>query len=243
MPRDAGGAARVAHERVLEREVDDVRDRAVADERRELDAVGEEHLAEDLEVLHAGGTRGREDLRRPDARRTRGRRAWPCRRGTRPPRTGGSSSPKTSARPFTTNGCSVKMSSSPKKSPCSKHAGEQLSNVMSPRLWYRVTSLSQAGRLTFRFCGSDERLARLVLGREAREARAARVRAARRTACPCSRGTGPRRRREGRAAGEEDHVGRVVDDDVEVDLQPERCARSRRTPRSRRSCRDAGRPS
>ena len=76
-------------------------------------------------------------------------------------------SPNTSASPFTTNGCSVKMSSSPKKSPCSKQAGEQLSNVMFPRLWYRVTSFSQAGFLRLAVLREDERLARLVAAREA----------------------------------------------------------------------------
>ena len=96
--------------------------------------------------LHPGGARGRADLRHPDLeeravdvlRRVDAEAVDlelpdPARRRPR-------------ASPCTTNGCSVKRSSSPKKSPCSKQAGEQLPKSMSPRLWYRVTSFSQAGR-------------------------------------------------------------------------------------------------
>ncbi len=64
--RDATGACRasgVAHERVLQREVDDVRQAAFAHERRERRSVGLEDLAEDVEGRNAGGTRCSADLR------------------------------------------------------------------------------------------------------------------------------------------------------------------------------------
>src|SRR5919204_5510735 len=47
----------------------------------------------------------------------------------------------------TTRGFSVKRSSSPKKSPYCEFSPEK---VVSPRLWYRLTSFSQAGTLTSR---------------------------------------------------------------------------------------------
>src|SRR5438309_805034 len=55
----AGGGA-------LEREVEHAREAAVAHERRELDAVCERHLAEDLEAVHSGGARSALDLRNPE---------------------------------------------------------------------------------------------------------------------------------------------------------------------------------
>src|ERR671922_449816 len=52
-----------------------------------------------------------------------------------------------SMKPSTTRGFSLKRSSSPKKSPYWEFSPEK---VVSPRLWYRLTSFSQAGTLTSR---------------------------------------------------------------------------------------------
>ena len=54
--------------------------------------------------------------------------------------------------PWTTRGFSVKRSSSPKKSPYSEFSP---TNVVSPRLWYSVRSLSQAGTLRSCSAGSS----------------------------------------------------------------------------------------
>ena len=63
----AGGAAGEAVERVLQREVDHVGQPAVAHVAGELDRVGLEDLAEDLEVVDPGRARGGADLREPGA--------------------------------------------------------------------------------------------------------------------------------------------------------------------------------
>jgi hypothetical protein len=47
--------------------------------------------------------------------------------------------------PWTTRGCSVNRSSRPKKSPYREFSPTK---VVLPRLWYRVTSFSQAGTFT-----------------------------------------------------------------------------------------------
>src|SRR5919201_1619816 len=52
-----------------------------------------------------------------------------------------------SMKPSTTRGFSVKRSSSPKKSPYCEFSPLK---VVSPRLWYRLTSFSHAGTLTSR---------------------------------------------------------------------------------------------
>jgi hypothetical protein len=54
--------------------------------------------------------------------------------------------------PSTTRGFSVNRSSSPKKSP---YWESSPTNVVSPRLWYSVTSFSQFG--TLRFCSAGSR--------------------------------------------------------------------------------------
>ena len=69
-PRDDPLGARitrgVARGGVLEREVEHVRELVIAHEGRKLDRVRVEHLAEELEIGHAGGARCSEDLGRPD---------------------------------------------------------------------------------------------------------------------------------------------------------------------------------
>src|SRR5215208_288490 len=55
-----------------------------------------------------------------------------------------------------TAGCSVKRSSRPKKSPCSKQIGLHDPKLMSPRLWYFVTSFSHDGLFALRSSASRD---------------------------------------------------------------------------------------
>ena len=65
--------------RVLHREVEQVRQPAVADERDRSTRVEASDLAEHLEVGHAGGACRREDPRQPEPEERRRSRAVPCR--------------------------------------------------------------------------------------------------------------------------------------------------------------------
>ena len=123
----------------------------------------------------------------------------------------------TSTNPFTTVGCSVMRSSRPSKSP---YVTDSPVQVELPRLWYSVGSLSQAGVLASSSPGGERRRVRergrRVEGRE-------RVRAG--VGGGVEHRAGGIRVRARRlvdvgvlALGVVDHVGGVVRDDVEVDL-------------------------
>ena len=214
-----GSAARIPDDRILQREVEQVRDRAVAGVGRELDRVGDEHLAEDLEVGDPGVARELADLRDPRAEEC----AVDVLRGVDPEPVDLVAADPVAVhlgQPLTTTGCSVKRSSRPKKSPCSKQVSLQPPKSMSPRLWYRRTSLSQAGRFALRSASSSHRRPRHrgnvetrkrsrpgEIGRVERLAVTVAVGNLVRADVPTTRGR--------------DHVGGVIDDDVEVDLEPE----------------------
>ena len=113
------------------------------------------------------------------------------------------------------------MSSSPKKSPCSKHASEQLSKLNVPAVVVPRDLVEPGGPLQIPRSGEHERLPRLVAARKAREAPAAGI-ALRRVRLPLAVAVGHLvGAAEARAAGRVDDVGGVIDDDVEIHLHPQ----------------------
>ena len=197
----------------------------------QLDRVELKHLAEELEVVHAGRARGGADLRHPEPEERRVRRAAPCRSGSRRP-------------------CSARIQSRVDLRQPVHHRRLLGEEVVEPEevalLEARLrctsrsrcrrgcgsgaTSFSQAGFFAVRSLGEHERRRAACRRLQARERRAAGV--ARRVEAPCrgSRGTA-RREYDGRPTAAID-VGGVVDDDVEDRPSARAGARSRRTRRS-----------
>ena len=216
----ARGASGVAHERVLQREVDDVRHAALAHERRECRSVGLEDLSEDLERGDAGGAGSGTDLGHPGAEE----RAVDVLRGV-----DAEAVDLVGANPVAPDlrepvhderllGEDVVEPEEVSLLEASRRARRELDvaavvvapDVVQPRRALEAPLLRK-----------HDRLARLVAGRKARKPLAARVALGRvrlalavavRRLLRCS---------VARSPGEQDDVRCVVDDDVEEDLQSE----------------------
>ena len=216
----AGRAAGVAHERVLQREVDDVRHAAFAHERRQRRSVGLEDLAEDVEGRDAGSAGSGADLRHPRLEE----RAVDVLRGV-----DAEAVDLVGPNPVTPDACEavdherllgedVVEAEEVSLLEAARRAGREVdvAAIVVPR--HVVQPCRSLERPLLR---EHDRLARLVAGGEARKPLASRIALRRVRLALAVAVRRLLRRAVARPTGEQDDVRRMVDDDVEVDLQPE----------------------